>query len=88
MAWQQQQERQQRQQQQQVNKENVAERAATPELGLVARLGQYDKTRQQLNEQRRLEYNQLLAEVLVTKCYIEILAIYKTLFNGYSLNSQ
>lgn len=35
----------------------------TPDVGLVAKLGGYSEKRQKLQEERRQEYNRMLAEV-------------------------
>ena len=44
-------------------KENLPRRTMTPEVGLVAKLGGYSEKRQKLQEERRQEYNRMLAEV-------------------------
>lgn len=43
-------------------KENLPRRTMTPEVGLVAKLGGYSEKRQKLQEERRQEYNRMLAE--------------------------
>lgn len=50
-------------------KENVPpqllRKPSTPDIGLVSKLGQYEQKRMKLREERKQEYNQLLAEVRI-----------------------
>jgi len=47
------------------NKENLPPESETPELGLISKLGEYEEKRKKLQEERRREYNELLAVVSV-----------------------
>lgn len=46
-----------------LSKENMPPKPETPDLGLAAKLGTYEEMRRRLQEERKNEYNQLIAQV-------------------------